>query len=89
MIGARLMIHGARRQQQVQSWDAKGRVNEVDPIFWTKRGCRQGVACSGSLVGPWGRGLWELWETRSVFQGAVGERSVSLVHSDGSFHSPR
>ena len=33
-------------------------------------------------------GLWELWETRSVFQGAVGERSVSLVHSTGSFHSP-
>ena len=33
-------------------------------------------------------GLWELWETRSVFQAVVGERSVSLVHNGGSFHSP-
>src|SRR5512135_1556030 len=33
-------------------------------------------------------GLWELWKTRSVFQAVVGERSVSLVHNGGSFHSP-
>jgi len=47
------------------------------------------------MVRPWFRslrdlrfGLRELWETRSVFQAVVGERSVSLVRNGGSFHSP-
>jgi hypothetical protein len=29
--------------------------------------------------------MWELWETRSVFQGLVGNRVV-VVHQPGSFH---
>jgi hypothetical protein len=78
---------GARRREEERS-------SEVDPILRTKTGRVLGVACSvthpdstPSLRDLRFR-LWELWETRSVFQAVVGERFVSLVHDGGSFHGP-
>jgi hypothetical protein len=43
------------------------------------------VACSDWTSLDCGRGLWELWGTRSVLQAGVDERSVSLARAGASF----